>query len=151
MALYLFVILGIIAIDQVVKWWAIVILKEMGSLPIIQGVFHLTYVENTGAAFSIFSGKQVFLVMITSIAMTIMLVYLMKWTQKPGDAWAKMAFAMMIGGGIGNLIDRLRFGFVVDMFDARIINFAIFNVADSFVVVGVILFVISEVFLKAKA
>lgn len=150
MTLYLIVIAVSIALDQLVKWWAVTVLKGMETLPIIKNVFHLTYVENTGAAFSIFSGKQTFLVLITSIAMTIMLVYLTRWVKTPGEFWAKLAFAMMIGGGIGNLIDRLRLGYVIDMFDARLINFAIFNVADSFVVVGVCLFIFAEVFLKSK-
>lgn len=150
MIIYTLIILGIVVLDQLVKWWSLSSLKEMGTLPIIQDVFHLTYAENTGAAFSILAGKQTFLIAITSVAMIVMFAYLMKWSKNPGEFWAKIAFAMMIGGGIGNLIDRVRFGFVVDMFDARIINFAIFNIADSFVSVGVALFVLSEFVINRK-
>lgn len=148
MGLYLVIIGAIIALDQLVKWWTITTLKAMGTMPIIQDVFHLTYAENTGASFSILAGKQTFLVLVTSVAMTVMLAYLVKWSLTPGEFWAKLAFAMMIGGGVGNLIDRLRFGYVIDLFDARIINFAIFNVADSFIVVGVCLFIVAEIFIK---
>lgn len=150
MTLYILVIVGSILLDQLVKWWAVSYLKTIETLPIIKDIFHLTYAENTGAAFSIFAGKQTFLIMITSVAMTVMLVYLTQWVRTPGEFWSKLSFALIIGGGIGNLIDRLRLGYVIDMFDARLINFAIFNVADSFVVVGVGLFIFAEVFLKSK-
>ncbi len=148
MWIYVLIIIAIVVIDQLAKWLVVLYVKPIDTLPLIQNVFHLTYSENTGAAFSILQGKQTFLVLITAIAMTVMFVYLLKWSTQPGEIFAKIGFAMLIGGGIGNLIDRIRLGYVVDFFDARIINFAIFNTADSFVVVGVALYLITQIFVK---
>ncbi len=138
MTLYLAIIITTIALDQISKYLAVAFLKPIGTLPIIKNALHLTYSENTGAAFSILRGKQLFLISITILAMLFMLGYLYKWSQVDGQHWQKMCFALIIGGGIGNLIDRIRIGYVVDFIDFRLINFAIFNVADSFIVVGVI-------------
>lgn len=148
MWIYVVLILVIVAIDQLSKWLVVLYVKPIDTVPLIQNIFHLTYSENTGAAFSILQGKQTFLVLVTAIAMTVMFVYLMKWSTQQGDIFAKIAFAMLIGGGIGNLIDRIRLGYVVDFFDARFINFAVFNMADSFVVVGVGLYLITQIFVK---
>ncbi|MCK8059471.1 MULTISPECIES: signal peptidase II [unclassified Fusibacter] len=148
MLLYTAIIILAVILDQLTKWLVVSYVKPIGSLPIIKDVFHLTYTENTGAAFSILSNKQSFLVIVTAIAMAIMFVYLVKWSQSPDEVMSKVAFAMMLGGGIGNLIDRARIDFVVDFLDARFINFAIFNVADMFIVVGCALFALSIILKK---
>jgi signal peptidase II len=148
MIIYTVIILVAIILDQFSKWLVVTYLKPVGSIPIIQDIFHFTYAENTGAAFSILTDKQSLLVIVTAIAMAIMFVYLVKWSQTPGDVLSKIAFSMMLGGGIGNLIDRARIGFVVDFLDARFINFAIFNVADMFIVVGCSLFALAIVLKK---
>jgi signal peptidase II len=148
MILYTAIIVLAVILDQLSKWLVVTYLKPVGSIPIIQDVFHFTYAENTGAAFSILTNKQSLLVVVTAIAMAIMFVYLVKWSQTPGELLSKIAFSMMLGGGIGNLIDRARIGFVVDFFDARFINFAIFNVADMFIVVGCALFALAIVLKK---
>lgn len=148
MWIYVMLILVIVVIDQLSKWLVVLYVKPIDTVPLIQNIFHLTYSENTGAAFSILQGKQTFLVLVTAIAMTVMFVYLMKWSTQPGEIFSKIAFAMLIGGGIGNLIDRIRLGYVVDFLDARFINFAVFNMADSFVVVGVGLYLITQLLVK---
>jgi signal peptidase II len=139
-----------IVLDQLSKWLVVVYLKPRGTFALIENVFHFTYAENTGAAFSFLQGRQSFLVIVTSIAMTVMLVYLLKWSMEPGEVLAKVAFALILGGGVGNLIDRVRLNYVVDFLDARIINFAIFNLADSFIVVGVGLYILSIFLEKSK-
>ncbi len=136
----------IIILDQVSKYWVVSYLKNENSIPLIKDIFHFTYAENTGAAFSFLSGKQTFLVILTSIVMAVMLVYLYRWTKVDGEFWQKIALAMVIGGGIGNLIDRIRLNYVIDFLDFRAINFAIFNIADSFIVVGAIILVIATMF-----
>ncbi len=138
MALYLIIIIAAIGLDQMTKYLAASYLKPIATFPIIKNVLHLTYSENTGAAFSILRGRQVFLIAITILAMLFMVGYLYKWSQSDGQMWQKICFSLVVGGGIGNLIDRVRMGYVVDFIDFRWINFAIFNVADSFIVVGVI-------------
>ncbi len=149
MFLYICLIVGFIALDQITKYLAIVYLKGQGTKPLLDGVLHLTYTENSGAAFSILKGKQSFLVLFTSLAMAGIFVYLVKLTHTENSHWVvKLSLAMLVGGGIGNLVDRLRFGSVVDFIDFRIINFAIFNVADVFVVLSVALLFVSTFFIK---
>ncbi|NLD86795.1 MAG: signal peptidase II [Clostridiales bacterium] len=138
-------IIAIIVLDRITKLWASSYLSNVGTIPIIQDVLHLTYAENTGMAFSLFSGKR-FILVVLSILAVIAIIWLLR--QDYFDtALGKWAAYTVIGGAIGNLIDRIVYGFVVDMIDVRIINFAIFNVADSFVCIGggmFILYVILE-------
>jgi signal peptidase II len=129
--------------DQISKYLVLEYLKGHGSIPLLDGIFHLTYAENTGAAFSIFTDMQLFLKIITSIFSVILFIYLATLTKKEAKLSIKsLSLAFIIGGALGNLIDRFRFNFVVDFFDFRLINFAIFNVADIFIVLGSILLVI---------
>lgn len=139
--LYLLVILGAVAFDQITKYWAQNWLMHQVTFPVIKDFFHLTYAQNTGAAFSFLKGRQMFLVLTTFLIIAFAAGLLYR-SMKTGDAYPfmlKLALAFIIGGAIGNLIDRMRLGYVVDFFDFRAINFAIFNVADSFIVVGTIL------------
>lgn len=151
MLLYTAIIALIIAADQVSKWLVVHYLKPQGSIPLIQDVLHLTYTENTGAAFSILQGRQFFLVGLTTIAMLAMVAYLYKLNQVAGNHFQKIAITLIIGGGVGNLIDRLRLGFVVDFIDFRLINFAIFNIADSCIVVGCIILIVDLLFNQQNA
>lgn len=137
------IIFTIVAMDQISKYLVLEYLKGHGSIPLLDGIFHLTYAENTGAAFSIFTDMQLFLKIITSIFSVILFIYLATLTKKEAKLSIKsLSLAFIIGGALGNLIDRFRFNFVVDFFDFRLINFAIFNVADIFIVLGSILLVI---------
>ncbi len=140
------IIIAVIILDQLSKYWVLTNLKGHGSLPLIEGVFHFTYAENSGVAFSFLSGKQSFVIVITSMVMFFMLFYLYRFSKAEGMFLQNMALAFIIGGGIANLIDRVRFGFVVDFLDFRLINFAIFNVADSFIVVGGIIFALNALY-----
>lgn len=134
--IYFLLVVGIIALDQFSKYLAIVHLKGQASIPLIQDVFHLTYAKNTGAAFSILQGNQVFLKGVTGVVMIVLAIYFYKAIHKKGQILMKLSLAFILAGGVGNFIDRVRLGYVVDYFDFNLINFAIFNVADSFVVVG---------------
>ena len=135
--LYLIAIMiGIIGLDQLTKWLAVIYLKGEASFPLWKEVLHFTYAENTGMAFSMFSGENerwIFMVLST-VAIIGILVYLFVW--KPKSIWMQVSLAMIAGGGIGNMIDRIALGYVVDFIDFTLIDFAIFNVADSFVCVG---------------
>ena len=137
-------------IDQLTKWFAVTYLKPIGSLPVWDGVLHFTYAENTGAVFSILTGKTSLLSFITILGM-VFLVYLLiseRWIKhQPLLNWS---LGLVIGGGIGNLIDRLTRHFVVDFIDIRLINFAIFNFADCCVTVGVALMLIYFLFMDGK-
>ncbi len=135
---YLVIIIAAIVLDQISKYFAVLYLKAFGSLPIVEGVLHLTYSENSGAAFSILRGKQALLIGLTIVAMVAMFVYLVKSVKRDGALFQKVCLALIIGGGIGNLIDRVRLNYVVDFIDFRLINFAIFNIADSCISVGAV-------------
>ncbi len=126
--------------DQITKAWAYNELRPIGEIRLWDGVFHLTYRENTGAAFSILEGKQAFFTVITLIIVALIIVILAAGMFK--DRLAEYALVFVGVGGLGNLIDRISRGFVVDMFDFTLINFAVFNVADIFVTCGSILFIL---------
>ena len=137
--IYFLLTIGIIVIDQISKYYAQTLLQGSQSVPLIQDVFHLTYARNTGAAFSMLEGNQFLLKGVTTVIMIFLIGYLYKVTKEKGQILFKISLAFILGGGIGNLIDRIRLDYVIDYFDFTLINFAIFNVADSFVVVGTIL------------
>lgn len=134
----------IVGLDQWTKYLTVEHIKPIGTLPIIPDVFHLTYVENRGAAFSILQGKRLFFVLLTLAVVAVILVLL--YRKAKGEPLLRVSLIMIAGGAIGNLIDRLVLGYVVDMVDLRIINYAIFNVADCFVVVGTILLAVYILF-----
>lgn len=144
--IYFIIIILIIFLDQWAKYLANIHLKAIDTYPLIQDVFHLTYRQNTGAAFSILRNKQVFLKIITIIVIIALIIYLFKIVNKRDLVLVKLPLAFIIGGAIGNLIDRIRLEYVIDFFDFTLINFAVFNVADVFIVIGSILFGYAVIF-----
>ncbi|MDK2586170.1 signal peptidase II [Romboutsia sedimentorum] len=134
--LYELIIVLLIGIDQASKMWALNSLKEIGSIPIIENVFHLTYVENRGAAFGMLQNNQSIFIIVALAASVFGLYYL---HTKKVNFLGKASIILIIAGAIGNLIDRIRIGFVVDYFDFRFIWEYVFNIADIFVVVGTIM------------
>ena len=129
------IIISAIAADRVSKVICRQYLRPLGSIPVIKGVFHLTYVENTGAAFGMLQGNTWFLIL-TSVLVSAVVAYLI-WKVKPENRYVKLSLALILGGALGNLVDRVLLGYVVDFLDFRI--WPVFNIADSCVVVGAIL------------
>lgn len=123
-----------VALDQISKALAVVYLKPIATLPLWKDVFHLTYRINYGAAWSLFEDQRWVFMTVSSLAIVGILIYYF-WDKKLTPA-IRYPLAMIVGGGIGNMIDRVFVGYVVDFFDARFINFPVFNVADCFVTVG---------------
>ena len=128
-------ILLLIALDQAVKWYVVKEIPLAGMRSFIPKVVSLTYLKNSGAAFSMLENQQWFFAIITLIAMGAAFVYLYRHIK--GSIWLLLGLTLIISGGIGNFIDRVRQGFVVDMFHLDFMNFAIFNVADIYLTVGV--------------
>ena len=128
------VIAAVIGLDQLTKWLTVVNLAEYESFPLWQDVLHFTYVKNTGMAFGMLKDHRWVFMVFSTIAIVALIVYLFRF--RPESRWMQVAMAMIIGGGIGNMIDRVLLGYVVDFIDFTLINFAVFNVADSFVCVG---------------
>ena len=107
------------------------------EIPVIKGVFHWKYIQNRGAAFGMLAdNREVFLV-ISSVAIVVMAIYLL--FTRTDRLWWMIGIGMLVGGGIGNMIDRIALGYVVDFIYVALIDFAVFNVADCFVCVGVAL------------
>lgn len=150
--IWLAIIAVVIFLDQLTKNLTVLHLKPIPTQPIIQDVIHLTYVENRGAAFGMLANNRWVFMIISSVAIVALLVYLI-W-KKPTNKWECVALSFVIGGGIGNMIDRFALGYVVDMIDCRFINFAVFNVADSFVCVGagiLVVYLLRSMWVEYKA
>ena len=143
--LYELIILLLIGIDQLSKMWVLDSLNKIGSIPIIDDVFHLTYVENRGAAFGMLQDNQIIFIAVAIIVSIFGLYYL---HAKKLNLLGKTSIILITAGSIGNLIDRVRLGFVVDYFDFRFIWEYVFNIADVFVVVGTIILCIYILFFE---
>lgn len=128
-------ILLLILLDQAVKGYVVKEIPLGDMRRFIPKVVSLTYLKNSGAAFSMLENQQWFFTIITLIAMGAAFVYLYRHIK--GSIWLLLGLTLIISGGIGNFIDRLRQGFVVDMFHLDFMNFAIFNVADIYLTIGV--------------
>ena len=139
----------IVVLDQFTKYLTVTHIPLGASVPAIPGLFQLTYVQNTGMAFSMLQGGRWFFFAATLAAFVIMGYALKKkWITHPTGLWALAAIA---GGAVGNLIDRVRLGYVIDMIEVTFMEFAVFNVADCFVVCGAILLVIYAFFFDKPA
>lgn len=141
--LYTLIILTAVALDQLTKTLAVNYLMPVGSVPIIDGVIHLTYVENPGAAFGILKDAPWLFNTLSVIAIAAILLYL--YLGHAGNKLYAISLSMIAAGGIGNMIDRAVLHYVVDFIDFRLINFAVFNGADSFVCVGAGLLILAMV------
>ncbi|MDD5628544.1 MAG: signal peptidase II [Elusimicrobia bacterium] len=125
------VLLGILAADRLTKLWAVERLAPGPGLALLP-FFHLTYVENTGAAFGIGRSRNGFFVVLTLALLGLLFWLRRSWPRE--DRWLETGFLLVAGGALGNLYDRLAYGFVVDFLDFRV--WPVFNVADSCVTVG---------------
>lgn len=128
-------ILLLIALDQWVKFYIVGHIELGGHQDFIPGILSLTYLRNYGAAFSMLQNQQWFFALVTIVIMFMAIRHLVKNWQE--SLWLVASLILIIAGGIGNFIDRLRLGYVVDMFQTEFMDFAIFNVADAYLTVGV--------------
>ena len=127
----------LIVLDQLVKWTIVSNIKLGEVKGFIPSIMSLTYLQNTGAAFSILENQQWLFTIITLLVIGGAIWYLIKNIK--GSFWLISGLTLTIAGGLGNFIDRLRQGFVVDMFQVDFINFAVFNVADTYLTFGVLI------------
>ena len=139
--------LGIVAVDQWTKYLVLEHIPLCGHVDAVPGLFHLTYVQNNGAAFSSFAGAQ-WLFALIFVAITVGIFYEYFKKPLPFTKLERWFIAAIYGGGLGNMIDRLRFGFVVDMIDVDFMEFAVFNVADCFITCGCILLMLHLLFVN---
>ncbi|MBC2575630.1 signal peptidase II [Peptostreptococcus canis] len=145
--MYELLIVILVGIDQITKYVSQNMLQENSSISIIEGIFDLTYVENRGAAFGLFQNKQFIFVAIAILVTIVGIGYIHK---VKNNKLSKISIAMIISGAIGNLIDRIRLGYVIDFFDFKFIWSYVFNFADVLVVLGTILLCICMFFEEKK-
>lgn len=141
--------LAIVGLDQWTKYLVVQNIPLFGHVDAIPGLFHLTYVRNTGAAFSSFEGAQ-WLFALIFLALTAAVFYEYFKKPLPFSKFDRWMIAAIYGGGLANMIDRIRLGYVVDMIAVDFVDFAVFNVADSFITCGCIALVVSLVFFNKK-
>ncbi len=134
----------IVGADQLTKYLVVENIPLYGSVDAVPGLFHLTYVQNTGAAFSSFQGMQWLFILIFALFTAGILWEFSKkrWPFKTAERWLIVA---IYAGGLGNMIDRVRLGHVVDMIALDFMEFAVFNVADCFITCGCILLIVHMV------
>lgn len=143
MIINILIIVLCIAADQLTKICAAANLKDISTLPIIENIFHFTYVENRGAAFGMLADHRWVFMILSVVGIAAIFVYLT--VTKPKSWWMRLALCFIVGGGVGNMIDRIARGYVIDFIDCRFIDFYVFNVADSFVCVGCAMFIIAVI------
>lgn len=137
MLILLILIVLIVASDQLTKWLAVIYLKNAEPAEVIPGILRFTYLENDGAAFGMLDDHRWVFMVLSSVAIVALLIFL--WRFPPKSLLCRISIAFLIGGGIGNMIDRCLLGYVIDFIDfcafPEIWKY-IFNVADAFVTVG---------------
>ena len=136
---------GIVAADQLSKLWILDNIPLHQQMPAIPGLFHLTYVQNTGAAFSSFQGQQWLFALVFAV-LTVAVIWEFTTKKMGFSTFERWCIAAIYAGGLGNMIDRLRLRFVVDMIEVEFMNFPVFNVADCFITCGCIAMMVSLVF-----
>lgn len=121
------------------------------SMPILDGFFHLTYVRNTGAAWGMLHNQTAFLALLSAVVLVLMIVFRKFFITESWDQ--RVAFGLMLGGILGNMIDRIKFGWVTDFLDFRFFGhpFPTFNIADSAICIGVALYLLSNMLWSEKA
>ena len=145
---YVILTAALVGLDQLVKYLVLQHIELGAHVPFIPHVLELTYVQNTGAAFSLLS-EHTWVLTLLSAVVSVGLVVAMAKRILPH--WSGMlSLALLLGGAVGNLIDRALLGFVTDMFETTFVHFAIFNVADIGVVVGGILLCLHVIFAFGK-
>lgn len=126
----------IIAFDQITKYFASLNLKNADAVGFIPGLVQFRYAENTGMAFSMLSGARWVFILVTVIACVLVLYYL--FSDRCKSLWLYWSLGVIVSGGIGNLIDRIKFGYVVDFIEPTFVDFAVFNIADCAVTCGAV-------------
>ena len=146
--LYAVLVVALVALDQLVKYLVVQNIPLGEYVPFLPHILDLTYVQNTGAAFSLFSEHTWLLTLVSLVMSVLLLAALVRGFFR--HPFGRISLALLLAGAVGNLIDRALLGFVTDMFETTFVHFAIFNVADIGVVVGGILLCLHVIFAFGK-
>ena len=145
------IIVIVLALDQISKYLTDLYLTPLGtSLPVINGVFEITRAHNTGAAWGMLPGRKWFFLLMTLIVCAFLVYFLIRY-RKQMTVLARITLSLLLAGALGNAIDRAILGYVRDMFYFSLINFPVFNVADSALTVGCVLLIIDLLFMKDRS
>ncbi len=140
MFIWFILALILIFVDQLSKWLAVIFLQGNGTVGVIPFLFNFTYVENRGAAWGMFSEQRWIFILISSVAILALFVFL--FIERPKNKLLLSALFLILSGGIGNMIDRLLLGYVVDFIEFAFMDFPVFNIADSCVCIGAALLIL---------
>ena len=149
---YLFMALfaaAVVGLDQLSKFLVVEQIPLHTQVSVIPGLFHLTYARNTGAAFSMFEGMQ-WLFALVFLLFAAAIVWEFSKKRLPFKVWERWCIVAVFAGGLGNMIDRLTLGYVVDMIEVEFISFPVFNVADCFITCGCIALIASIFFFNKE-
>ena len=139
-------VVALILLDQGTKLWALASLKPIQRITLVKGFMDLEFVENTGVAMGMLDGQR-WLILITTVAITVGLIWFYRTMPKKKEYFpVRVSLVLVLSGAIGNIIDRLFRGYVVDFFKFTFVRWYVFNVADIYVVVGVILLALMIIF-----
>lgn len=144
----IFVVIAAV-LDQLSKLWVVNNIPLYGEIPVLSGIFHLTYAQNTGAAWSMLSGMQ-WLFLGIFLVFTLGIIWEFSKKRWPFTTFDRWCIAVVYAGGLGNIIDRIRLGYVVDMIEVEFINFPVFNLADCCITCGCIALVVHLVFFNRE-
>ena len=146
MLLPILAVVALILLDQGTKLWALASLKPIQRITLVKGFMDLEFVENTGVAMGMLDGQR-WLILITTVAITVGLIWFYRTMPKKKEYFPlRVSLVLVLSGAIGNIIDRLFRGYVVDFFKFTFVRWYVFNVADIYVVVGVILLALMIIF-----
>lgn len=144
----IFVVIATV-LDQLSKLWVVGNIPLHGEIPVLSRIFHLTYAQNTGAAWSMLSGMQ-WLFLLIFLAFTLGIIWEFSKKRWPFTTFDRWCIAVVYAGGLGNIIDRIRLGYVVDMIEVEFIDFPVFNLADCCITCGCIALIVHLVFFNRE-
>ena len=147
--LYILFTVAVVAADQFTKYLTLANIPLHADVPFIPGFLGFTYVQNTGAAFSSFEGQQ-WLFAAIFVVLTVAIVWEYFKSPMPFTKFERWCIASIYAGGLGNMIDRIRLGYVVDMIETQFMRFPVFNVADCFITCGCFAMLFSLVFINKE-
>ena len=151
MTYLLMTIMGVlmVAADQITKYLTVANIPLGGNVPVLEGVVSLTYAQNDGAAFSILEGQQWLFALIFAV-FAVAIVWEFTKKKLPFTTFERFLIVAIFAGGLGNMIDRLRLGYVIDMIATEFMDFPVFNVADIFISCGCVLLLVHLIFFNRK-
>lgn len=147
--IFITLVVGVLlaALDQVIKYFISINLKPIGSVTVIDNILNFTYVENRGVAFGMFSGMRWIFIALTTILICAIVIYMFK--KKPQSKLFYVCVALIVGGGIGNLIDRIFYGYVIDYISLSFFK-PVCNFADYCITIGTVLLVVYLLFISKE-